>query len=441
MMSIRGVGRQACLFGGLVLAAVAVVTTAPAATAATTVTTTAATTAATAVPAHLAPVLPKVTSLCQPGTYSTTGSAPCTSAAAGHYVAGAGAVSQTACTAGTYQPATGQTSCLDVSAGHYQPGVGGITQYPCGPGSYQPSAGQAGCLPASPGYYVSGSAAIAQAACDPGSYRLGYGGVTCAPADPGSFVPGPASTTETPCPVGSFSATGGAAACTPAGIGFYVATTGSTSQTSCPPGTFTLSTGSTSAAACITVAVAAPGDQSTVVGTAGVHLADSVTDEPGPFTWSATGLPAGLAIDRATGTVTGTPVAVCDCAVTITAVDAGGHAGSTSFTWHVVSFGIVTSSLPGAVHGQAYAPIQLRVAGVGVSAPGYVTTVTWAKVALPKGMKLSPTGILAGVPSKTLVPGTAQVTVKVTEKVTTLHGTKVVRTRTTALATIPLVIS
>ena len=48
----------------------------------------------------------------------------------------------------------------------------------------------------------------------------------------------------------------------------------------------------------------------------------------GTITWSASGLPAGTAIDAASGQVTGTPTATGTFAVTITATDAGGCPGS-----------------------------------------------------------------------------------------------------------------
>jgi hypothetical protein len=60
----------------------------------------------------------------------------------------------------------------------------------------------------------------------------------------------------------------------------------------------------------------------------------------------------------------------------------------------------------------------------------------WKKVTLPKGLKLSSTGVLSGTPSAKLA-APSSVTVKVTETVTTLNGKKKVKTPTTVQATIP----
>ena len=63
-------------------------------------------------------------SACSAGTYtsSATTKTSCTPAAAGYYVSGTGATSQTACPAGTYQGSTGKTSCSDAAAGTYTTG-------------------------------------------------------------------------------------------------------------------------------------------------------------------------------------------------------------------------------------------------------------------------------------------------------------------------------
>src|SRR6516162_271748 len=51
------------------------------------------------------------------------------------------------------------------------------------------------------------------------------------------------------------------------------------------------------------------------------------------FTWSETGLPAGVAIDPATGVISGTFSAPFTGQVTVTATDTTMAAGSATFTW------------------------------------------------------------------------------------------------------------
>ena len=64
-----------------------------------------------------------VTSLCSPGSYSATGSVPCTPAPAGTYVSSTGATAPTPCPAGTYTLTTGATSAAAcVTLGVVKPG-------------------------------------------------------------------------------------------------------------------------------------------------------------------------------------------------------------------------------------------------------------------------------------------------------------------------------
>ena len=81
---------------------------------------------------------------CAPGTWSVSGAAPCTAAAPGYFVANAGAMMQSACVPGTYQPASGQTACLPAQAGFYATGPAATAQLPCALGSTS-GAGAAVC--------------------------------------------------------------------------------------------------------------------------------------------------------------------------------------------------------------------------------------------------------------------------------------------------------
>jgi hypothetical protein len=93
-----------------------------------------------------------------------------------------------------------------------------------------------------------------------------------------------------------------------------------------------------------TVAVTNPGNQTGLVGTAAslqVNATDSSSGQT--LTYAATGLPAGLSINTSTGLISGTPTTAGTSTVIVTATDATGASGSTSFTWAISSSGGCTS--------------------------------------------------------------------------------------------------
>ncbi|MFD9736570.1 M4 family metallopeptidase [Umezawaea sp. NPDC059074] len=87
-----------------------------------------------------------------------------------------------------------------------------------------------------------------------------------------------------------------------------------------------------------TVTVTNPGNQSTTVGSA-VSLPLSASGGTAPYTWSATGLPAGLSISSSTGTISGTATTAGTSSVTVTAADSASHSGTASFSWTVGTTG------------------------------------------------------------------------------------------------------
>ena len=108
-----------------------------------------------------------------------------------------------------------------------------------------------------------------------------------------------------------------------------------------------------------------------------------------------------------------------------------------SVTITVTPFSIATTSLPAATPGTAYGPVTLQAANLATSTSPYATTLKWKKVTLPKGLKLSSTGMLSGTPNQKLAAPTS-VTVQVTEKVTTLNSKgKPVKIKASVQATIP----
>ena len=114
-----------------------------------------------------------------------------------------------------------------------------------------------------------------------------------------------------------------------------------------PDGTTAFSSGSTTSN---TVTVTNPGSQAGTVGTAAslqIKATDSASGQT--LTYSATGLPAGLAINSSTGLISGTPTTATTASVTVTATDTTGASGSASFTWTIsaASGNTVTVTSPG----------------------------------------------------------------------------------------------
>jgi endo-1,4-beta-xylanase len=89
-----------------------------------------------------------------------------------------------------------------------------------------------------------------------------------------------------------------------------------------------------------TVTVTNPGTQSGTVGTAAsvqVRATDSATGQT--LAYSAAGLPAGLAINAASGLISGTPTTAGTSNVTATVRDGTGASGTASFAWTVTAVG------------------------------------------------------------------------------------------------------
>ncbi len=76
-----------------------------------------------------------------------------------------------------------------------------------------------------------------------------------------------------------------------------------------------------------------PGAQASTVGTA-VSLQLSASGGTSPYTWTATGLPAGLSISSS-GLISGTPTTAGTSSVTVTATDAAAKTASATFSWVV----------------------------------------------------------------------------------------------------------
>ncbi|MFE2726950.1 M4 family metallopeptidase [Kitasatospora sp. NPDC059327] len=82
-----------------------------------------------------------------------------------------------------------------------------------------------------------------------------------------------------------------------------------------------------------------PGDQVTRTGTAVNLQAEASSSNPGPLTYTATGLPAGLTIDSAGGLISGTPTTQATSTVTLTVTDSTGALDVLSFSWITYTIG------------------------------------------------------------------------------------------------------
>ena len=183
---------------------------------------------------------------CSPGSYSTTGNAPCTAADAGNFVSGTGSTAETACLAGTYQPNTGQSSCVSADAGSFVANAGSTAETACLAGTYQPKTGQSSCVSADAGSFVANAGSTAETACLAGTYQPKTGQSSCVSADAGSFVANAGSTAETACLAGTYQPKTGQSSCVSADAGSFVANAGSTAETACLAGTYQPKTGQSS---------------------------------------------------------------------------------------------------------------------------------------------------------------------------------------------------
>ncbi|MDH6576011.1 putative Ig domain-containing protein [Kitasatospora sp. MAP5-34] len=160
------------------------------------------------------------------------------------------------------------------------------------------------------------------------------------------------------------------------------------------------------------VMVTNPGSQTGTVGTAAslqISAADSAT---GTLSYSASGLPAGLSIDPASGLISGTPTAAGTSTVTVTATDSTGPTGSASFSWTVnpVASNVVTVTNPGAQTGTVGTAASLQVSASD-SASGQ--TLSYSASGLPAGLSInSASGLISGTPT---AAGTSTVSVTATD--------------------------
>jgi hypothetical protein len=177
----------------------------------------------------------------------------------------------------------------------------------------------------------------------------------------------------------------------------------------------------------LSIAVSAPALSVTTASLAGGTIGNAYTNQTlqatggvSPYTWAVTtgSLPAGLALNAATGVISGTPSGTFVGAVnfTVTATDSETPTAKTasaplSITISVAPLSVTTSgSLPVGVVNSVYARATLQATG-GIQAYSWAVTTG----SLPTGLILNPaTGAISGTPTS---PGTS-FTVTVTDSET-----------------------
>jgi hypothetical protein len=165
--------------------------------------------------------------------------------------------------------------------------------------------------------------------------------------------------------------------------------------------TFPLAQSGQSCSASVTVS--SPGDQTTTKGTAVDLPIKATRTDGGTLTYTASGLPAGLAIDPATGVITGTPTASGINIVTITAADSTGPSGQTSFKWTIPS---LTLTNPGSQITPVGSSVSLQITA---SDDDKNAALSYGAEGLPPGLSIDQTtGLITGTPTTT---GTYQVTI------------------------------
>lgn len=136
-----------------------------------------------------------------------------------------------------------------------------------------------------------------------------------------------------------------------------------------------------------------------------------------PYTWSASGLPTGLAINSATGIISGTTAQTGTFTITVTAQDSSSPTASSVSKQLQLAIipvlTITTSSLPGGIVGLTYSGTM--------TATGGAPPLTWSATGLPQGLSInSNTGAVTGTPT---TAGTASVTITVKDSSTPANQT------------------
>ena len=159
----------------------------------------------------------------------------------------------------------------------------------------------------------------------------------------------------------------------------------------------------------VALALSNPGSQTSAVGTPISPVNHTASGGTAPYSWSASGLPAGLSINSSTGSISGTPTAAGTYSVTVTATDGSSPAatGRVSYSWTVMP-GLAVSN-----PGNQTSAFGTPISPVNHTASGGTAPYSWSASGLPAGLSIDPsTGSISGAPT---AAGTYSVIVTVTD--------------------------
>jgi type II secretory pathway pseudopilin PulG len=141
----------------------------------------------------------------------------------------------------------------------------------------------------------------------------------------------------------------------------------------------------------------------------------SATGGTGSYTWSATGLPAGMTISPSTGAISGTPSATCNCTVVVTVRDGASPPATATKSY------ALTINAPPAITTTATSFKKNKNLDVTLAATGGTPQLTWSMSGAPAWVTLnSATGRLTGDAPN--AAATYTFTVTVTDAVGATHS-------------------
>jgi subtilisin-like proprotein convertase family protein/secreted trypsin-like serine protease len=259
------------------------------------------------------------------------------------------------------------------------------------------------CAAATPlgGCQASGGLAVSY----PGSQNSTVGTASSPVSHTASGGTAPYSWSATGLPPGlSISSSTGSVTGTPTAAGRYRVTVTATDNSS------PAKTGITFYSWSVALAVGNPGNQTSAVGTPISPVSHTASGGTAPYSWSASGLPAGLSINSSTGVISGAPTAAGTYSATVTATDSSSPAkttGRAAYSWTVMP-GLAVSN-----PGNQTSAFGTPISPVSHTASGGTAPYSWSASGLPAGLSInSSTGVISGAPT---AAGTYSVTVTVTD--------------------------